>query len=353
MGVCFYVSGHGLGHAARAVRIMEVLPASVPLWIKSVAPESFFRRELHRPFEYRPEAFDFGAAQQSNFAVDWPKTFREARAMQTSAMRRLAAESRFLEQEGIRAVVCDIAPPPLQAAAMAGIPGVAVANFTWMDVFRRHASAPEEHRLLRDYAAAHATATLTLRTPMSFVMRGLPRVTDIPLIAPRGRPQRARLRRSLGLARSDKVALVYLGIWGHQDLDFDRLSALRGVTLVSFLPLPPPIRTLSPDEWLFADAVASVDAVVAKPGYGTMAACMACGTPVVYYPRAEFAEYAVLRRGLEDWGGAVQMTRRDLMAGRWGAALDEAFLLHPPRVDASGARKAARLILQEAGLHGA
>jgi hypothetical protein len=206
--------------------------------------------------------------------VDWQRTFCEARAMQASAQRRLGAEAAFLRRAAIRAVVCDISPPPLVAAAMAGIAGVAVVNFTWMDVFRRHATKRADLRLLSDYAAAYGAASRTLRTPMSFAMRGMPRVTDIPLIAPRGRPQRSALRRALGLSRQSRVVLVYLGTWGHEDLDFGRLGALRGVTFVSFTPLPPPVCRLSPDEWSFADVVASVDAVVAKPGYGTMAACM-------------------------------------------------------------------------------
>ena len=44
-----------------------------------------------------------------------------------------------------------------------------------------------------------------------------------------------------------------------------------------------------------------------KPGYGTIGECMANGTPVVYHPRNDFAEYAVLRKALIEWGGGVQL----------------------------------------------
>jgi UDP-N-acetylglucosamine:LPS N-acetylglucosamine transferase len=92
--------------------------------------------------------------------------------------------------------------------------------------------------------------------------------------------------------------------------------------------------------------VASVDVVLGKPGYGTMSECMANATPVVYYPRPEFAEYPALRQALAEWGGGVQITKRDLIEGRWGASLMRASQLAPPRISCTGARQAARHIVR-------
>jgi UDP-N-acetylglucosamine:LPS N-acetylglucosamine transferase len=97
---------------------------------------------------------------------------------------------------------------------------------------------------------------------------------------------------------------------------------------------------------LFHDVVASCDAVIAKPGYGTVGECMANGIPVMYYPRPEFAEYAALRRAMIEWGGAVQIPFADFTELRWRSALDRAVMLDPPRVDSSGAREAAREIMR-------
>jgi hypothetical protein len=340
------VSGHGLGHASRAAQVIRRIPRRVPVTVKSAAPEWFFRLECGRPFDFVAERFDAGAAQASNFAIDWRRTLSDAAAVQKDGEGRLAAEAEFLRRTGAGCVVCDVPPLPLRAAQMAGIPGVAVANFTWVEILRPLAHADARAAALVDaYRGDYGRATLALRTPLAFEMPYFPRVRDIPLIARRGRPCRARLARALGMRRGDRAVLLYLGVWGGDGVRFDRLAQMRGVRFVSFWDAPPPVVKLDTAEWGFPEVLASVDAVVAKPGYGTVGECMANGTPVVYYPRPEFAEYRVLRDGLESWSGAVRITRDALMACRWQPALERAFALQPRAVDCSGARKAGDAIL--------
>ena len=42
---------------------------------------------------------------------------------------------------------------------------------------------------------------------------------------------------------------------------------------------------LSRREWAYADVAASVDAVISKPGYGTVTECIANSVPFIYVPR--------------------------------------------------------------------
>lgn len=72
---------------------------------------------------------------------------------------------------------------------------------------------------------------------------------------------------------------------------------------------------------------------------------MANATPLVYYPRPEFAEYRVLHRGLVQWGGGICLSTQSFSSGRWRKALDAAFLMRPIQMDASGSVQAAKLIL--------
>ncbi len=326
---------------------MREIPGDVRLTVKSAAPEWFFRSEAGRDLEIVAERFDSGPVQASNFAIAWPRSVREALAVERAVRKRLDAEAAWLEREGVRLVVCDVAPAPLAAAAIAGIPSFAVVNFTWVEIFRAQAARdPRVASAVRQWRRDYASAGLALRTPLHLPMPYLRRVRDIPLIARPGRSCRRRLEAHLGVPRGTRIVLVYLGIWGHDAMPFARLAELPGVAFVTFWPTPAPVVHLDTRAWSFPDVVASVDAVVAKPGYGTAGECMANGTPTVYYPRPEFAEYPALREGLDAWGGAVRISRRDLLACRWRGALDEAFALDPPRADASGARVAAREILR-------
>ena len=345
--ICYYVSGHGLGHASRAAQVMARLPADHRLVVKSFAPEWFFRLEAARPLEYVRERFDVGAVQHGNFDVDWEATVAEGERVMAGAETRVEDEARFLRTAGARVVVCDVPALPLRAARLAGIPSVVVGNFTWVEILKaRGRRDPRAAVLARRHLADYRLAALALRTPLSFPMDYFPRVRDIPLIARRGRRVGAALRRELGVPADRRIVLVYMGIWDDGGLRHDRLAAIPGVTFVSFRPAPAPVVTLDGSRWGFADVLASADAVVAKPGYGMLGECMANGVPVVYYPRPEFSEYAVLRRGLDAWGGGVRIGRGELLAGRWRAALDRAFALDPPRMDSGGARAAAREIMR-------
>ena len=194
--VVYYVSGHGLGHASRAAQVIRRIPAAVPVLIKSAAPEWFFRLECRRPFSFAPERFDAGAAQASNFAIDWERTVADAWAVQRLAGQGVVREAEFLRRAGAGCVVCDVPALPLRAAEMAGIPGVAIANFTWVEILRARAKTdPRAAELVDAYRADYARAKLALRTPPAFDMPYFPRVRDIPLIARRGRPCRASASR--------------------------------------------------------------------------------------------------------------------------------------------------------------
>ena len=210
--VCYYVTGHGLGHASRAMQVMQRIPEDVPLYIKTLAPAHFFRRELRRPFTLIHQGLDTGCWQESNFAVDWDRTFTHAMRVQRQARRQMRAETAFLKSHNVGVVATDAGAPPLRAACDAGIPGIAVVNFTWIDIFGKHAAGiPERENLLREYRHDYATATLALRTPFCFPMNCFRSIRPIPLIARRGRAMRAELRRAAGAGPRDRMVLLYFG----------------------------------------------------------------------------------------------------------------------------------------------
>lgn len=341
--ICYYISGHGYGHAARASQVIAALPSDVKIIVRSEVAPSFFHRESGREVEVISGKFDTGVLQHNNRSLDWEGTFKLARKVIRDTGANLLTETDFLRKRRVDLIVCDVPPAPLEAARMAGIPSAVVGNFTWVEIFNREGRDRKQAKELADFwRDQYAMATLAIRTPPAFPMAYFPRVTSVQPIARRGKNRRQDLLRFLGAGPETRLVLMYFGTFGDDEL---RLPSLPDTKLLAFTKVPEPGETLDPQRWSFPDVVASVDCVIAKPGYGTTGECMANGTPMIYHPRMEFAEYPVLRKAINDWNGGVQISLRNLTKGAWNAALEKAIARKPTRVASNGARQTADLLM--------
>lgn len=344
--IAYYVSGHGLGHASRASQVMSLLPHQWQLIVKSSAPKWFFHHEVSRPFELIKEAQDAPPVQHDNFNIDWNATLSEGERLLAESDTRAEREAQWLVDNHVKVVVCDIPPFPIRAAELAGIPSIVTANFTWVEILRDQAESSKiASSLVEAQRDLYSRATLALRTPLSFPMSYFPRMKDIPLIGRSGSSIRYRLLKHFNLPPRQRLVLVYLGIWGGKDVRPQVLTKRDDITFFSFHDAPDPIVSLHNDQWTFPDVLASMDAVVGKPGYGIASECMINAIPMIYYPRDEFAEYRVLSDGLQEWGGATCMSRDILIHGPWDDSLDWAFGATPEATNGDGARIAAEQIV--------
>ncbi len=341
--ICYYISGHGYGHAARACQVIAALPGDVKVIVRTSVDSSFIIRESGRKVQVVPGQFDTGVAQSDNLTLDWKKTFKQVEEINRKNSAGLLDETDFLRRHRVDLVVCDVPPAPLEAARMAGVPSVVIGNFTWVEIFEREAkSYPEAGRLADIWREEYNMATLAIRTPPAFPMAYFHHVQTVQPVARRGKNIKTALRKHLGLPAQQRLVLLYFGTFGDDQL---KVPSLPGITFLSFLEMPGEVVMLEPDHWHFPDVVASVDCVMAKPGYGTIGECMANGTPVVYHPRNDFAEYPVLRKALTEWGGGVQLSQQNLLNGKWAAAVAKAIALKPSRVPSKGASQAAKLLM--------
>ncbi len=348
--IAYYVSGHGLGHASRASQVMSLLPEQWRLIVKSSAPKWFFQHEVSRPFELIKEAQDTPPVQHDNFHIDWNATLSEGERLLANSDTRAETEAQWLVDNNVKVVVCDIPPFPIRAAELAGIPSIVTANFTWVEILIDQIENSEiAAKLMEAQRVLYSCTTLALRTPLSFPMSYFPRMRDIPLIGRSGSSIRYRLLKHFNLPPRQRLVLVYLGIWGGSEVHPQPLTKRDDITFFSFHEASDPIVPLHNDQWAFPDVLASMDAVLAKPGYGIASECMINGIPMVYHPRDEFAEYRVLSDGLQKWGGATCMSREQLIQGPWDEPLDWAFAALPEKVNGDGARMAADLIVSMAG----
>lgn len=326
--LCYYVTGHGYGHAVRSSQVIAAVPKDVRVIVRTVAPEHIFRSDAGRDFDYLPAEFDCGCLQLDSVHVKRRETLDLYARIAARNRENLGAEIAFLERERVDLVASDIPSFPLLAAREAGRPGFAVTNFTWHDIYSEYVEMDSDRALLHGIGEEYRAATAGLITPLA--TPGTPalfeRTVDIPIIARRGVKRPQELRERLGLSPGSPVAFLYFGIWG-LDLDWTALADLAPWVFLSREDMPGLPQNVIPLDslgWSYSDIAASVDVVVAKTGYGTVSQCIADGVPLVYIPREDFIEHAALVKGMEPWGGAVALSLRDFTAGLWRDALAQA-----------------------------
>ena len=132
--VVFYISGHGFGHASRQIELIREICAQRPdvrVIVRTSVPRWLFAPVAGAAVEVHTLETDTGVVQFDSLSLDEEQTVRNAARFFADFDRRIAVEAEFIR--GIRAnlVVGDIPPLAFAAAERAGVPGLAIANFTW------------------------------------------------------------------------------------------------------------------------------------------------------------------------------------------------------------------------------
>jgi hypothetical protein len=345
----FYISGHGWGHATRDIELMNAIGRRAPgarcIARTSVAPW-LFERSAQVPVDVESLEVDTGVVQMDSLSLDEEETARRAAAFYRDFDRRVTDEAAYLRRAGGSIVVGDIPPLAFAAAARAGLPSVAVGNFTWDWIYAAYRSfdalAPDVIPLIRD---AYASAGLALRLPMRGgfeTMRDV--ICDIPFIARRSMRNAVETRQKLGAAEGRPMVLVSFGGYGLQ-LPCDEVAQSGGLKILN-------VQREPPDGLKYEDLVAAADVVLSKPGYGIISDCLAHGTPLLYTSRGHFVEYDVLVAEMPRWLKCRYISQEDLVACRWANAV-EALLRQPAPPDharVDGAAIAADAIVRTLNL---
>jgi len=305
--------------------------------VKTTAPSWLFERVPGTRYE-RFEA-DVGMAQVDSLTIDVAGTTAAAARFYRDFDRRADAEAAWLSTAGARLVLGDVPPLAHAAAGRAGLPSVAISNFTWDWIYE---SVPTFERdapgVIETIRSAYRTCTRALRLPMHGGFASTPHVVDIPMIARRATTTRARARQAMNVPSDRLLALASFS--GHGlDVPFEQIVAQQGLMVLSpAAALPPPLE--------YPDLVAAADVVISKPGYGIVSECVANGTPLLYTSRGQFVEYDVFVAEMPRVLRCRFMPQDDLRAGRWRPHI-EALLAQsapPERARVDGADVAADLI---------
>jgi L-arabinokinase len=360
--IALYLSGHGLGHAMRMKellsRIRERAPSAV-LYVTGPTPRWVFEEPPAVPVRLRPLRCDVGAIQNDSLHLDVRRTIEENETFYRGVDALVRREAAFLRAEGIDLVVGDIPPLAFLAASEARLPSVAVGNFSWDWIYEEYAAERASFRSIVELVrGAYGRADLLLRLPMHGAMGAFRRIRDIPLIARKAATPRGEVRRRLGIADAERRKVVFISMGGHAGAEIresGRTDFGGHLYLSYFRPaarIPNLILIADRAGIAHPDIVAASDCVISKPGYCTVAECIANNTPLVYTSRDHFREYAVMAEGAARYCRARLLPREDFHAGAWAGQLEALFAAPPRRPEAlrtDGAEEAAGIILETAG----
>jgi L-arabinokinase len=348
MLILFYVSGHGFGHASRSIELIRELRAQRPdvrVVVRTSVPRWLFAPIVGETVQVQALETDTGIVQIDSLHLDEERTARDAGRFFADFDRRAAIEGAMIQGVGADLVAGDIPPLAFAAAERAGVPSVAIGNFTWDWIYGIYPAfervAPDVIPAIR---RAYAASTGALRLPLHGGFEPMAgRVRDIPFIARRSTRDPADTRRLLGIAGDRPVLLPSFGGYG-ASLPLEALRRSPRLTIIEPVQEPPA-------GLLYQDLVAAADVVVSKPGYGIVSECVANGTALLYTSRGRFIEYDLFVAEMPRLLRCRYISQEDLGAGRWADAVDALLAQPQPRECAAidGAAVAAREMLAMAG----
>ena len=352
--LAYYITPHGLGHAVRSLEVIRHLLDLAPgleIVVVSALPQFIIKQNVQRSLIVRERHLDIGLVQQDSLRFDLEATRTALESLRRRQQTLVDEEISFLRAESIQGIVCDVPFLPFLAAARTGIPAVGLGNFTWDWIYQVYAQGDRRwESLVAWIREVYRECPLFLQLPMHGDCSACGTIRPVPLLARQAQRTREQTRRILGLAESQKT---YLVSFQSLKLEAEAERYLESMAERIFLckhPLRLRVRnSLSLDDLdlSYADAVAAVDGVITKPGYGIVADCLAHGTPVIYTDRGLFPEYEILVRALTAHLPTVYIPSGELYAGRWHEAIEN--LERLPRrsssLPANGAEVCARAIM--------
>ena len=351
------LSGHGYGHLAQAAPVINALWQQLPalqLTVCSSLPQAVIAGRLDRPFTSRDVELDVVLPMSSAWEVDVAAACAAWKIFHRDLDTGLQRDVELLGEIKPDLVVADVPYRILSAARLAGVPAVALCSLNWASIYAAYCSAANEHEtILQQMRDAYRAADVFLAPAPAMDMPELGNYRAIGPIARRGVQQGPALFEQLGLSRDMRIVLVALGGIA-TTLPLENWPRMEKVAWL----LPAAAHTRRDDlldfsalSLSFIDVLASVDAVLTKPGYGTYAEAVCNGIPLLTLSRPDWPETPYLNAWARRYGRLQEISAQQFDSGMFAAALRD--LWQQPPVDdypeADGIQQAAELLLQRLG----
>lgn len=351
--IACFISSHGLGHAARAIAIMESIHRIAP-WIHfhifTKTPRWFFSSAFLKSFTYHELLTDIGLVQQTPFHEDIEKTVSALDSFLPFDAAQIEKLATRLCKSQCELVICDISPLGIAVAKRAKIPSVLVENFTWDWIYQNYERLNKRVRHHIDYlkrifiSADYHIQTEPICSPVKHDFMASP-------ISRNPRKSAKQTRQSLGISTGQTMILISLGGIRTQMLFLEQLLGCPDIQFIvpggadskqyrnNLLLLP------HESDFYHPDLVYASDAVIGKVGYSTLAEVFAANVPFGYIPRPDFPESQKLINYIEKEMRGYLISSSDFSSGNWINDIKEIIQVPEKKgVRGNGADAVARFI---------
>jgi hypothetical protein len=324
------ITGHGFGHVAQTAPILNILHDRMPqlrITVRSEVPISHLRSRIRAPFEHLPGVGDIGMAMTSALDVHTGESRMAYHDFHADWNARVADEARLLRDLGADFVFSNVGYLPLAGAQYAGIANAALCSLNWFDIYRHYCG---DDAIAKQIYRSYAQADAFLRATPGMAMETLPNVVAVAPIAALGKDRRDELRRFLKSSAQERLILVSMGgIASRLPMErWPRIDGVRWLVQKSWQVRHADAIVLETLPMEFGDLLASCDALLCKPGYGSFVEAACSATPVIYVNRPDWPEAPALTEWLHRHGTCREVARARLesgdiaddLSGLWSAA---------------------------------
>lgn len=340
--ICYYVSGHGFGHATRASQVVGALIQAsdqCTVTICTQAPRHLFPQSPQ--VSYRRRTVDSAIVQPLPYEIDVPATFGALQDFVGSDRGDawIREESTFVLGADFNLILADAPWLVGRLRAHCDTPLVLISNFTFDLIFGKlltHLPSSTSHRSLLEYEKSVEVITASYKSFDHLIT--LPGSIDFPFLSsgpcdtavsrgpliyrPAVRTRRETLR-SLNIPTEQeacKILLIQFG--GHLVAATGGEGPVvpdlpDGWICLSSTPLRDPRFHSFPLNTYLPDLVDVADMVLGKIGYGTVSECVGMGKPLLYVAREMFAEEPYLLAYMGREGNCLELSRGDFERGAW------------------------------------
>ena len=325
------ISSHGYGHAmptAAVLNSLKSLAPNVQLTLATGLPREILAQRIESEFSLIEHSVEFGMRMASPLDIHSEESAEGYADLVQRWDELVNGEAALIDELDPDLVLSNISFLAIAGARQAGRRSAAMCSFTWADVFESYCGYRRDadeisSRLWSTYNDAEVFLHADPGTPMA-------RLTNLRPIGPIGTPgvDRSReIRSQLDLNAHRRLVVSDLGgiLRGAKSIELPQISGVHWLVADEPTPGRTDVSRISQLGLSHVDAIASADAVVTKPGYGTFIEACCSATRTLYVERGTWPEEPHLVPWLHRHGCAASIDRKTWEAGAYADELLELF----------------------------
>jgi len=317
MDIAFYISNHGFGHATRmAALINEYTKIGIYCHVMTNRPYYLFNDCDQRFLILRDIILDFGIIQQNWLEPNISATEASLESIINNNQGIIENEIDYCHRNNITIIIADIPFSSFEIAARANIFSVAVSNFDWHYIYEKMQISSS---ILSKIKESYNKANLALRLPFSdeSSMSAFSNTVRTGLLVRYKQDKRKEITINLNIDPQMLIVLIAFSNSEDLPLSIEQLLQNESICVLSTQKyIHPRHREISPDKD-FSQLIASVDVIITKTGYSTLAEAVANNKLIIYTDRESFPEDDILLKKMTTYKRGIFVPHKQLKNFQW------------------------------------